>query len=55
MADSIKSLNRVKPNHFVFHVQTNVLSWNASREKIAKTPTDLDSELKSEKFDVSRI
>ena len=53
MADSIKSLNRVKPNHFIFHVQTNVLSWNAPREEIAKTIIDLYSELKSEKFDVS--
>ena len=44
---------RGTPNHFILHVGKNYLNSNAPPDEIAKTIIDLDSELQSEKSDVS--
>ena len=53
MADYMKPLIWTKPNYSILHVGTNDLNSNRPPDKITKTITDLASELKSEKSDVS--
>ena len=49
MADYMKSSFRAKPNHLILHVGTNDLNSNRPPDKIAKTITDLASELELNK------
>ena len=44
---------RGTPNHFILHVGKNKLNSNAPPDEIAKTITNVASELKSEKSHVS--
>ena len=44
MADYMKPSIRAKPNHFILHVGTNILSSNRPPDEIAKATIDLGSE-----------